>query len=67
MSVPRPFASGDVYEWLQKLKSSAKQMGWTHGTKALKLPTLVEGEAHVVWLELTESEQADHEVAKKTL
>ena len=33
------------------------QGGWNSETKALKLPTLLEGEALAVWLELTEEQQ----------
>ena len=34
---------------------------------ALKLPTLQEGEALAVWLDLAEGQQADYKVAKETL
>ena len=33
----------------------------------MKRPALLEGEALAVWLELTESEQADYEVVKENL
>ena len=35
--------------------------------KALKVPTLLEGEALASWLELTEEEQADFKTLKKKL
>ena len=34
---------------------------------ALKLPTLLEGEALTVWLELTEDEQKDNAVTKQKI
>ena len=35
---------------------------WDHTKKALILPSLLEGEAHTVWLELSEAEQVDYKV-----
>ena len=67
VSVPKPFASGDAYEWLQKFEICSKANKWTDETKALKLPTLLEGEALAVWLEISEAEQADYKVVKKKL
>ena len=57
ISVPKPFASGDVTEWFQRFDICCKANGWNSETKALKLPTLLEGEALAVWLELTEEQQ----------
>ena len=52
ISVPRTFESGDIIEWLS----------WDTAVKAVKLLTLLEGEALAVWLDLTEEEQADYSV-----
>ena len=38
---------------------------WNNDTKALKLPTLLEGEALAVWLELPEEEWVCYANAKK--
>ena len=35
--------------------------------KAVKMPTLLEGEALAVWLELNEEEQGDYKTVKKLL
>ena len=40
---------------------------WNDETKAVKLPTLLEGEALAIWLELSEEEQQDYKTAKKLL
>jgi len=40
---------------------------WSNETKLLKLPTLLEGEALVVWLELSTKSTADYAMAKKSL
>ena len=47
-------------EWLTRLEISARANAWTDERKALTLPTLLEGEALAVWLELNEAEQGDY-------
>ena len=64
VSVPKPFGSGEAHEWLQKFEICSRANKWTEEVKALKLPTLLEGEAIAVWLELSEDEQADYSVVK---
>ena len=61
ISVPRPFQSGDITEWLLRFDICSKANGWNAAKKALKLPTLLEGEALAAWTELTEEQQADYE------
>jgi len=60
ISVPRPFESGNIIEWLSRFEICAKANGWDAAVKAVKLPTLLEGEALAVWLDLTEEEQGDY-------
>ena len=67
VSVPKPFDTGDVCGWLRKFEICAKANKWTQETKALKLPTLLEGEALAMWLELSEDEQADYATVKEQL
>ena len=67
ISVPKPFASGDVAEWFTRYEICCKANKWTEGTPALKLPTLLEGEALAVWLELSEEQQADYTTAKEAI
>ena len=67
VSVPKPFGSGDAHEWLQKFEICSMANKWTEEVKALKLPTLLEGEALAIWLELSEDEQADYSVVKDKL
>ena len=45
----------------------SKVNDWDNAMMALKLPTLLEGEALSVWLELTDEQQKDYEEAKKQL
>lgn len=67
ISLPKPFSSGDVKDWFQRFEICARANGWEVGTKAKKLPTLLEGEALAVWLELTNEEQEDYAEAKKAM
>ena len=62
ISVPRPFESGNITEWLSRFEICAKANGWDAAVKAIKLPTLLEGEALAVWLDFTEEEQGDYSV-----
>ena len=60
ISLPKTFASGDISEWLKRFEICCKANAWEAEIKALKLPTLLEGEALAVWLELTDAEQGDY-------
>ena len=53
ISLPKTFASGDVSEWFKWFEICCSANDWNDATKALKLPTLLEG-ALAVWLELSE-------------
>ena len=67
ISLPKPFASGDVNEWFKRYEICCKVNRWNDATKALKLPTLLEGEALAVWLELSEEQKQWYATAKKEL
>ena len=54
-------------EWCQRFEICSKANDWNNATMALKLPTLLEGEALAVWLELTDDQQKDYKLAKKEL
>ena len=64
ISLPQPFAQGDPKEWFRRFEICCKANAWDADAKAAKLPTLLEGEALAVWLELEEAEQGDYEVAR---
>ena len=64
-SVPKPFSSGDAAEWLQRFELCSAVNGRKEETKAVKLPTLLEGEALAVWLDLNEDEKTTYDVVKK--
>ena len=65
VSLPKLFSSGDVREWYQRFEICAHANGWEAEVKAKKLPTLLEGEALAVWLELTNEQQANYAATKK--
>lgn len=67
ISVPKPFSSGDVEDWFQRFEICARANGWNAAANANKLPTLLEGEALAVWLDLTDEQQKDYAEAKKAI
>ena len=67
ISLPKALASGDVNEWFKHCDICCKANGWNETTSALKLPTLLEGEALAIWLELSEEQQGDYAAAKKEI
>ena len=67
ISLPKPFASSDVKEWLQRFEICSRANGWDATKWAKKLPTLLEGEALAVWIELTTEQQDDYDQVKTTL
>ena len=67
ISLPQPFVQEDPMEWFRRFEICSKTNAWDDAARAAKLPTLLEGEALAIWLELAEDEQGDYEVAKQTL
>ena len=67
ISLPKPFATGDAVEWFQRFEICSRANEWNDNKKALKLPTLLEGEALAVWVELTDEEQKDYAATKKKI
>ena len=67
ISVPKTFSSGDVTEWLKRFEICSRANEWDDAMKALKLPTLLEGEALAIWLELSEEEQGNFGRAKEAI
>ena len=65
INLPYTFASGDVSEWFKRFEIYCTANEWNDATEALKLPTLLEGEALAIWLELSEADQKDYKEAKK--
>ena len=67
VSLPKPFSTGDATEWFQRYEICSRANSWDDEKKALKLPTLLEGEALAVWLELSEDEQKDYAAMKRKI
>ena len=67
ISVPRVFSGGDISELLQRYDICSKANTWNDETKARKLPTLLEGEALALWLDMSETEQANYGTVKEKL
>ena len=68
ISIPKSFSEGNTTrEWFQRFEICCRANGWNDEMKALKLPTLLEGEALAVWMELSEEEQQDIARAKEKM
>ena len=67
ISIPKSFSEGNTREWFQRFEICCRANGWNDEMKALKLPTLLEGEALAVWMELSEEEQQDIARAKEKM
>ena len=67
ISVPKSFCDRDAREWFQRFEICCSANQWNDEAKARKLPTLLEGEALAIWLELSKEQKADYEVAKEQL
>ena len=64
ISLPSIFSDGDPTEWFKRYEICCRANDWDDDLKVKKLPTLLEGEALVTWLELTTEQQLDYKVAK---
>jgi len=60
----KQFSEGNPVEWFPKYDICCTANGWENEAKAKWLPTLLEGEALAVWLELSEAEQKSYKDAK---
>ena len=67
ISLPSVCAEGDPTEWFQRFAICCRANDWNHETKAKKVPTLLEGEVLLIWLELTEAEKANYQDSKGKL
>eukprot|EP00731_Ephydatia_muelleri_P021832 Em0014g423a len=66
-SLPKPFASGNVREWLTRFDICSDANGWDEKVRAVKLPTLLEGEALATWLDLSDDERKNYGIVKEKL
>ena len=64
ISLPSIFCKGDPTEWFKRFKICCNANDWSDRLKVKKLPTLLEGEALVIWLELISEQQLNYGQAK---
>ena len=64
VSLPKQFSEGNPVEWFTRFEICCSSNGWEDEVKAKRLPTLLEGEALAVWLELSQDEQKSYKDAK---
>ena len=65
VSLPKPFASGNIHKWFVRFDVCSDANKWDDETKAVKLPTLLEGEALAAWLELSTEAKKTYAKTKK--
>ena len=51
ISLPSTFSSGNITEWFTHFEICRKSIEWNEATQALKLPTLLKGQALASWLD----------------
>jgi len=64
ISLPKPFLSGEAKDWFQRFEICVTANGWKEEDQAIKLPTLLEGEAR---LELMAKQQKNYSVTKREI
>ena len=67
VSLPQIFENGNVEEWLQRFEICADANNWKDKERALRIPTLLEKEALVVYLELPGELRKDYNSIKRAL
>ena len=67
ISLPRLFTENEPTEWFQKYEICCDANDWKDKTKAKKLPTLLEGKALAIRLELTTEEKGSYATSKAKL
>ena len=67
VSLPSTFSSGAPTEWFKRFEICSAANDWDDAMQAKKMPTLLEGEALAVWLELSEETQKSYADAKQKI
>ena len=67
VSLPSAFSEGDPTEWFKRFEICSASNDWDSAMRAKKMPTLLEGEALAVCLDLGEDDQKDYNEAKKKI
>lgn len=67
VSLPTSFSKGDPLEWFQRFEICCLANDWSEEMMAKKMPTLLEGEALAVYLDLQEEQQKDYKTAKEKI
>ena len=67
ISVQKPFSSGDAAKWFLRFDICSAANNWKDEVKAMKLLTLLEGEALAAWLDLGEDDRKEYKTVRKLL
>ena len=64
---PNTLRHGDADEWFKRFEICSKANKREDAAKALKLPTLLEGEVLAIWLELSKEVQGRYEDTREVI
>ncbi|KAL5509977.1 hypothetical protein EMCRGX_G005432 [Ephydatia muelleri] len=67
VSLPKPFASGNISEWFTRFDICSNANEWDDDKKVVKLPKLLEGVAFAAWLDLSLEERKEYKTMKEKL
>ena len=68
MALPKTIKDGDeLDEWLVKFDICANSNGWDNDKKASKIPTFLEGEVLVAYLEMADEDNTDYSTLVRAL
>ena len=56
-TVPSPFSSGDIVEWLDRYVARADANGWTVDQRVQRIPPYVTGQANILYRRLADGEK----------
>ncbi|KFD50523.1 hypothetical protein M514_08591 [Trichuris suis] len=67
VSLPRQFDNGDFIEWASRCELCSRSDGWNDTVMAMKLPTLLEGDAYTIYQSLPQDVLSSYHALKQVM
>ncbi|KFD47726.1 hypothetical protein M514_11404 [Trichuris suis] len=67
VSFPRQFDNGDFIEWASRFELCSRSNGWNDTVMAMKLPTLLEGDAYTIYQSLPGDVLSSYQALKQAM
>ncbi|KFD63101.1 hypothetical protein M514_24688 [Trichuris suis] len=67
VSLPRQFGNGDFIEWASRFELCSRSNGWNDTVMAMKLPTLLEGDAYTIYQSLPGDVLSSYQALKQAM